>query len=450
MKFFYYLFIISVFYCNLLAQTIEEKIAQMLMIGFSGTAVEDTILINDIQKRKIGGVILFGGNITSPLQLINLTNQLQSMSVTPLFISIDQEGGQVARLRLSNGYADTYSAYKIGTILNNESSTRLWASTMAGWLDDANININLAPVVDVNVNPLSPAIGLKERSFSRKPDTVYYHADLFINEFNRKKIFTTLKHFPGHGSAIGDSHLGFTDITNTWSDSELIPYRKLINDGYNDFIMSGHLFNANIDSVYPASLSNKAITKLLKDSLGFNGLIITDGMFMGAITNNYEFHQSLELAINAGNDILLYTTNKLNGKSLVDSVIRIVKTKLIEGKITEERINYSYNKIISKKQELLSNRDFVNSLIPDEFSIRTYPNPFNPSTNILITLNSSSTISLKLYNSIGEEICVIASGYFSNGSYQFYFNGNTIPSGIYFLVLNANGNFKTLKIVLMK
>jgi len=310
------------------AQTdLRHKISQMLMIGFQGKSVTDTMLINDLNKRGVGGVILFAANIESPTQLNQLTTQLKSYSSIPLFISVDQEGGKVARLNATNGYQSTYSAFKIGTYFNNEFDTRGWAGQMATWLSSAGINIDLAPVADVDVNPTSPAIGALDRSFSKIPDSVYQHCFWFIDEFHQRNIFNTLKHFPGHGSAATDSHLGFTDITNTWADSELIPFRKLIASGYNDFIMSGHLFNSNLDPNYPASLSNKVLTELLRDSLKFKGLIITDGMFMGAISNNYTFDKAVELAINAGNDVLLYTANNLNGKSLVDSVVNIVMNK---------------------------------------------------------------------------------------------------------------------------
>lgn len=433
------------------AQTdLRHKISQMLMIGFQGKSVTDTMLINDLNKRGVGGVILFAANIESPTQLNQLTTQLKSYSSIPLFISVDQEGGKVARLNATNGYQSTYSAFKIGTYFNNEFDTRGWAGQMATWLSSAGINIDLAPVADVDVNPTSPAIGALDRSFSKIPDSVYQHCFWFIDEFHQRNIFNTLKHFPGHGSAATDSHLGFTDITNTWADSELIPFRKLIASGYNDFIMSGHLFNSNLDPNYPASLSNKVLTELLRNSLKFKGLIITDGMFMGAISNNYTFDKAVELAINAGNDVLLYTANNLNGKSLVDSVVNIVMNKISEGKITEQRIDESYNRIILKKSLLTEIKNIAGNIIPDDFEISNYPNPFNSSTQINLRISRDGFVSMKLYNIIGEEIKEIVHEYMEEGVHKFLFNGNELSSGVYLLRMNIGENFLSHKIILMK
>jgi beta-N-acetylhexosaminidase len=435
----------------LFAQTdLRHKITQMLIVGFPGTSLTDTTIINDIQKKQVGGVILFAQNITSLLQVQQLNNSLQSLSQVPLFISVDEEGGRVARLKASNGFENTFTAYQIGTIFNNADTTISWADLMGGWLSESKFNIDLAPVVDVDVNPTSPAIGYLDRSFSRIPDTVFFHSNLFISELHKKNIFTTLKHFPGHGSATSDSHDGFTDITSTWADSELVPYRKLIQNGYNDFIMSGHLFNANLDSTYPASLSYKVLTGLLRDSLKYNGLIITDGMFMGAITDNYSFDEAVTLAINAGNDILLYTTNVLNGESLVDSVLNIVIDKISKGIITENRIDESYNRIMLKKQ-LLTNVEYIASkVIPDDFNLVNYPNPFNSTTQIMFTISRSGMISLKIFNILGEEIKEIANQYFDAGTHKISFNADLLSSGVYLIRMNLEGNYSSHKIILMK
>lgn len=444
--------LLILFLSNLIfAQTdLRHKISQMLMIGFPGTDLGDTTIISDIQQRKIGGVILFAGNIISPSQVLQLNSSLQSLSQIPLFISVDQEGGRVARLKASNGFANTYTAYQIGTIFNDKNETSSWASLMAGWLAESKFNVDLAPVVDVDINPVSPAIGYLDRSFSKIPDSVYLHANWFIDELHKKNIFTTLKHFPGHGSATTDSHAGFTDITATWADSELIPYQMLIQNGYDDFIMSGHLYNAKIDSVYPASLSEKFLNGLLRKTLGYDGLIITDGMFMGAITNNYSFDEAVTLAINAGNDMLLYTTNVLNGKSLVDSVINIVVDKISKGIISEERIDESYNRIMQKKQILTSVDNLVNKVIPENYSIGNYPNPFNSTTQIFVQIPQSEQVTIKLYNVIGEEVKELFNDQLSGGSHKIFFNANELSSGVYLLRMKAGGNSFSHKIVLMK
>lgn len=443
--------LILLFSFSIYAQTdLRHKISQMLMVGFSGTSLTDTTVMNDLTVRGVGGIILMGANITSPDQLKQLTTQLKLNSQIPLFISTDQEGGRVARLRSSNGYTSTYTAYQIGTFFNDELVTRSWAGLMAGWLDDGGININLAPVADVDVNPTSPAIGNLDRSFSKIPDTVFYHSSWFIDEFHQKNIFNTLKHFPGHGSANTDSHDGFTDITNTWADSELVPYRKLIQNGYDDFIMSGHLFNANLDAVYPATLSENVLTGLLRDSLGFGGIIITDGMFMGAITNNYTFEEAVTLAINAGNDILLYTSNTLDGKSLVDSVVNIVVNKISQGIITESRINESYDRIMLKKQHLTDIQDLAENIVPDEYGLINYPNPFNSTTQINFKIAEPGILSVKVYNIIGEEVAELVHNYYEAGTHKIFFNANELSSGVYLLSLQIGDKHLSHKIVLLK
>lgn len=433
------------------AQTdLRHKISQMLMIGFAGTSLTDSTLINDIQNREVGGVILFAGNVTSPTQVNQLTAQLKSNSKVPLFISIDQEGGRVARLKEINGYSATYTPYQIGTLFNNENTTRNWAAQMAGWLQGGGINIDLAPVADVNVNPESPAIGNLDRSFSKIPDSVFQQAYWFIDEFHKKNILNTLKHFPGHGSAATDSHLGFTDITNTWADSELVPFKRLIQNGYSDFIMSGHLFNSNLDPFYPASLSHNVLTGLLRDSLGFDGLIITDGMFMGAITNNYSFDEAVTFAINAGNDILLYSSNKLDEKSLVDSVVNIVVDKIAKGVISEARIDESYNRIMIKKQSLTSVAEFAENIIPEEYGMVNYPNPFNSSTQINVKIAKAGNLSIKVFNIIGEQVVEIVNSFYEAGMHKFFFNANELSSGVYLLRMNIGEKYLSHKIVLMK
>ena len=429
---------------------LKKKIAAMVMVGFDGTTAPDS-LIKDITDRGLGSVILFARNVTSPSQLKNLTAQLQSYSRLPLLISIDQEGGNVARLGKSNGYTKTKTAYNLGTVINSLDTTAFWSLKMANWLSDGGINVNLAPDVDVNVNPNSPAIGGMERSFSALPLNVFNHAQKFIDMFSSKGIITALKHFPGHGSALVDSHLGFTDITNTWADSELVPFRKIIQNNYKGFIMAGHLYNAHLDSLYPASLSHNVITGLLRNQLGFNGIVITDGMFMQAISNNYSFDKAIELAINAGDDILLYTTNLLDNHSLLDSVVNIVMAKIDSGKINPARIEESYQRIMAVRQ------GFVNSVKDNKdvasikgYSITNYPNPFNPATTIECNVLKAGTYSITLYDILGSTVSVIHNGYLPAGINSIPFNAGKLPSGVYLYRLSGNNVNLSKKMVIIK
>ncbi len=418
------------------------------MCGFPGKSMPDT-LFTDLHQRGLGGVLIFGYNIDNPGQLTGLTTQMKNVALIPPFIAIDQEGGKVARLNQTNGYQKTPTAQRLGTVLNNLDSTAYYAALMAGWLKNAGINVNFAPVADVNVNPNSPAIGALERSYSASPVIVHNHARTFVQKMTEKKIIPALKHFPGHGSAANDSHLGFTDISSSWSNNELIPYQDFIQQGYQEMIMSGHLFHSDLDSVYPVSLSKNALTNLLRQQMGYTGLIVTDELFMGAISQNFPFDEMLVAAINAGNDILLFNTNIKNGTSLVDSILNIVEQKIQQGHISINRIEESYQRIMQKKAEITSVAE-QNPLVASDFRLGNYPNPFNPETKIVITLPESGELHITAYDITGTEVARIFNGYLQNGVHEFSFNGASLPSGTYFIRATGTGKTALLKTVLLK
>ncbi len=445
--FLFLLIILNLFSTYSYSQTLRQKIGQMIWTSFTGTRLHDTIKV-DLQQRNLGGVILFAANISNPTQVKLLNDTIKMFAAVPPFIAVDQEGGKVARLNKSNGFDTSYTAYTLGVIFNKEDSTRRLAGTMAGWLKQSGFNVDLAPVVDVNVYPQSPAIGKLERSFSRRPDTVFLHAKWFINEFNKKNIVTCLKHYPGHGSALQDSHLGFTDITNTWADSELIPYQLLFANGFSDMVMSGHLYNAHLDSVYPASLSSNVTSNLLRTQLGFTGVTVTDAMSMSAITQNYSFEDAVEFAVNAGNDILLYTSVLRNGTSLTKQVIDIIEQKIQQGKIPLSRIDESYNRIIQMKTKyglINSINEYADFNSPSGFELyQNYPNPFNPSTTIKYKIASAGLVKLKVYDVLGKEVAILIDEEKQPGIYKVDFNASKLSSGIYFYQLIA-GDFISVK-----
>ncbi|MDQ5908914.1 MAG: beta-N-acetylhexosaminidase [Pseudomonadota bacterium] len=205
---------------------LERKISQMLLVGFRGTVLtDDNPIVRDIRDYQIGGVILFdrdvalkqdGRNITSPTQLQALTASLKNLARTPLFIAVDQEGGNVARLKERYGFPPTVTAQSLGTA-DDLALTAQAADRIANTLVENGLNLNFAPVVDLNVNPDSPAIGKYQRSFSADPAIVTRHAGEFVNRQRQRGVMSALKHFPGHGSATADSHQGFVDVTETLS-----------------------------------------------------------------------------------------------------------------------------------------------------------------------------------------------------------------------------------------
>lgn len=340
---------------------LDAKIGQMLLLGFRGYELNpDDAIVQDLRERNLGAVVLFSydselkkfeRNIASPAQTQALNASLQAYAQTPLLITIDQEGGIVSRLSERFGFPPTQSQEFCGTI-NDIALTRAAAEAEGKILRDVGINLNLAPVVDVNLNPHSPAIGKNQRSFSADPHIVTAHARATIEGYHSQNILTTLKHFPGHGSAASDSHLGFVDVTTTWQELELEPYRELIRAGLADAIMTAHIFNANLDAQYPATLSRKIITGILREQLGYDGVVMSDDMQMGAISRYYGFEQAIELAINAGVDMLALANNLAYDPTIGARAFGVIKQLVSDGKISEQRIDESYQRILRLKARL--------------------------------------------------------------------------------------------------
>jgi beta-N-acetylhexosaminidase len=340
--------------------SVEEMIGQMLMLGFRGTELTANPIVADIRDRHAGGVVLFsrdvptGGtrNIESPAQVAALTSALQETSGGRLLIAVDQEGGQVARLGPEHGFPATRSAEELGRI-DDLGVTSAAAGRVADTLVAAGFNLNLAPVVDLNTNPANPIIGAIGRSFGADPALVTRHAEAFIDAHHERGPLTALKHFPGHGSSRADSHLGVVDVTETWDPVELEPFRALLAAGKADMVMVAHLFNANLDATYPASLSAETIDGLLRRDLGFEGVVISDDMQMGAITQEYGFEEAIRLAVLAGNDILVLGNNLDTFDPEVGArAFGVVRGLVDAGNVSSERIGESYGRIMALKSRL--------------------------------------------------------------------------------------------------
>ena len=342
--------------------TLEEKIGQMLMIGFRGTTLTaNNHIYKDIKNHHIGGVVLYDydlfsngkmpRNIESPTQTKALCEAIQNLSKEKIFISIDQEGGKVNRLKTTYGFPKVGVAAQYLGELNNMDSTIHYAKLTAQLLADLGINFNYAPVVDLNINPQSPAIGNIERSYSADPKIVTKHAAAILEVYKKYGIIGCLKHFPGHGSAAADSHLGMTDVSKTWTAIELQPYQNLINQGKVEMIMTAHVYNEYLDTL-PATLSAKVMTDILRKQLKWEGIIISDDMHMGAIAQHYGLETAIEKAINAGVDILMFSNNSrlFYDENAAPKAIAIIKKLIKEGKITEQQINHSYHKIMTLKR----------------------------------------------------------------------------------------------------
>lgn len=329
-------------------ENLKQLLYKMLIIGFDGKDIlNNKKLISNIQNG-LGGVILFdhyiddktkSKNIQSPQQVKKLNESLQSITESPLIICIDQEGGKVARLKEEKGFSNTLSAKEIAFL--EEKDAKKEYTNLSFQLKDLGINCNFAPLVDLGINKESKIIYGLDRAYSEDSEQVVKYAQIFMDALNENQIISVLKHFPGHGSAKGDSHEGFVDITKTWDEIELTPYKKLLHK--TKMIMSAHVYNGKIDENYPATLSFKTNTQLLRKKLRFNGVLVTDDLQMLAIKKHYKKEEAIELAINSGADILMYCNQLSNDDTdeTIDMMMHLVKNK----KISIDRIKEANHRI---------------------------------------------------------------------------------------------------------
>ena len=349
------------FYVSVQAVTLEEKIGQMFMVGFHGTsAKKNSQICKDIKKYNLGAVILFdynpvnkskAKNIATRNQLKQLTKELQECSKDgKLLIAVDQEGGKVQRLKRKYGFYGKFPKAS-DVIKMDQSKIKDTYIKMSKELKSAGINYDLAPVVDLDINMKNHVIHGLGRSFGKDPKIVAKYASTFIDAMHSNGVLTSIKHFPGHGSSVGDTHKGFVDVTNLWKEVELEPYRLLKDKA--DTVMVAHVFNKKLDNKYPASLSHKTITKILRWKLGYHGVVITDDLQMGAISKKYGLKNTLQLAINAGNDILLIG-NQLDPRRVKSTkkLINTVRDLIKSGKVKEESIEKAYTRIQKLKEKL--------------------------------------------------------------------------------------------------
>ena len=341
--------------------SVEDAVGQMLLVGFRGTELdaETGVLLADVSP---GGVILFdfdvpsGGelprNVTGPGQLRALIASLQAQAVIPFFVAIDAEGGLVNRLGTGYGFGLIVPSHETLGSLPVEA-TRVVAAALAAELSGLGVNWNLAPVVDVNVYPDSPAIGALGRSFSADPDVVAEHAAAFASAHVEAGVIPTLKHFPGHGSAVGDTHLGVTDVTDTYvQDVELAPYRQLLEQGYAGTVMTNHIVNRNLDGrAVPATLSRPVITGLLREELGYDGVVVSDDMQMGAIVEEFELEQAAVEAVKAGVDVILIAMQSSYDPAGIRRVKQAILQAVADGEIPEARIYGSAERILQLKHD---------------------------------------------------------------------------------------------------
>jgi beta-N-acetylhexosaminidase len=359
--------------------TLEQKIGQLLVVGFHGTALDDERVVKigrQIASGMVGGVVIYRYNIENKPQLTQLMRGLRRFAGTlPLLTVIDQEGGRVQRLNSSNGFIDSLSAKQVGSELDQTLALEHYRQ-MGDMLEEAGFNFDCAPCVDLDDDPPSPAIGKLERSYGKNPDVVANYAAAMIAGLSEHGIAGSLKHFPGHGRVRGDTHTGLINITSSWSDEELEPYRILASSDVAQVVMTAHLVHDGIDPGTPVTFSKKWLERL-RTEIGFDGVAITDDLHMGALIHDFPLDQIICRAIAAGHDLCLFSNNPLAAKAQgirhdVNSAVQAstaaavivpdhdlpekfqacVLDGLSSGLINEAQIDAAFNRVVALKKTL--------------------------------------------------------------------------------------------------
>ena len=339
---------------------LDSMIGQMIMVGFSGSGERDAgvaAVRDQLNTGTIGGVVLYPENIGSPERLRWLTAFLRNAKSSPVpFIAVDQEGGLVQRLTRRNGHSYFPSAFSVGrnpSFASPDSAKKLYAN-MAAELAHAGFNLNFGPVVDLNLNPWNPVIGQRDRSFGADPNIVTTMARAFIAAHREADIVTVAKHFPGHGSSHVDSHRALANVAETWKEIELDPYRNLAKEGMLDAVMIGHLYHPRFSdgAMLPASLSRRAVQALRDSYIGFDGVVVSDDMEMGAVSDDYSFEERVIKAVNAGTDLLVFSNVSARDADLGIKIHAVIADAVRDGRISRSRVEQAYGKIKALKQRL--------------------------------------------------------------------------------------------------
>lgn len=341
------------------SMSLEEKIGQLFIVGFESEEINDEI-VDLVKNQKVGGLIYFSRNIVDSNQIINLNNEIKAIEKDiPLFISVDEEGGVVSRVpeefvKLpSSGYIGQFNdenlSYNVGKIIAKE-------------LNSLGFNMDFAPVLDIDSNPNNTVIG--ERAFGNNSEIVSRLGIKTMEGIKDGKIIPVVKHFPGHGDTDVDSHYGLPIVKKTLEELEnleFIPFKNAIDNGA-DVVMISSIILESIDNEYPATMSKKVTTDILRDSLGFDGVIATDDMTMGAIVDNYNLADAVIMSINAGSDLVLVC----HGYDDIINSIVAVKDAVNSKIISEEKIDESVYRILKLKDKYNVNNKIIGNDIDIE------------------------------------------------------------------------------------
>ena len=333
----------------------DSAIGAMLMLGFSGSASDAPAaqdLARHIAAGRVGGACLLGYNAKSRAGIESLTALFagSGKGAVPL-IAIDQEGGAVQRLGPKLGYAAVPSA-KIVAADDDAGSAQSRYQRMAEVLRGAGFNLNLAPVVDLGFEPRNPIVTHYGRSFGADAATVARYASAFVAGHRQAGMLTALKHFPGHGSTLIDSHAHPVDLTPTWREEEIKPYVSMAAAGLIDVVMTGHLAHAEHTGGEPATLSRKAIEGWLRGPIGYSGVVMTDDLDMQAIRSRYPLNEAIVRAIAAGNDLVLLSNSATPDPDLPLAAAAAIRAAIADGRIRAGRIEESQARLSALRRRV--------------------------------------------------------------------------------------------------
>lgn len=326
--------------------SLEEKIGQMLLVGIDGTVL-DAKAKDMITKDKVGGIILYANNIKNLPGMVSLVNELKASNTdnpAPLFVSVDQEGGKVSRMPAE--YASIPSNAKVGQS-NNAEAAGTMGKLLARQVKAAGFNVDFAPVLDINSNPKNPVIG--DRSFGPSADKVVQLGIAEMKGIASEGIIPVVKHFPGHGDTGVDSHLELPVVKKSreqLAKLEWVPFQAAVKEQA-DAVMVAHILYPQLDPGKPASISAAIIGGLLRGEMGYQGVVITDDLTMGAIMKHFDLGTAAVDSVKAGSDILLVAHGYDNEQRVRQALLNNIKN----GKLKESRIDESVHRILALKQK---------------------------------------------------------------------------------------------------
>jgi beta-N-acetylhexosaminidase len=336
---------------------LRHEIGQMILVGFDGTRPDEEwpqLIRRQIADGEIGGVLYLPRNVESEPQVQALNRSfLDSGAAVPPFIAVDQEGGRIERLGRGIGFPETPSAYDTGK-LNRPAWAYSLYHNVACALRELDFNTNFGPVVDLRVQPRNPVIAELDRSYSDDPEIVSEFATAFVEAHRQCGVATALKHFPGHGSSLVDSHLALPDISRSWSPVELTPFRTLIDRKLADMVMVGHLVLARSDlgtiGQVPATLSSAIVTGLLRGRLGYDGVVVGDDLDMGAISAHLDRVDAALAMFRAGIDVVIVSNLHSQDPRVPEAIIAATAEAAQGDENLRAHIEAAYRRILALKK----------------------------------------------------------------------------------------------------